>query len=124
MKFKICKHCGNIITMIKDSRVPVMCCGEKMVELEAGTTDASLEKHVPVYNKEDNKVYVSVGSVDHPMVEEHYIEWIVLETNKGIQKKDLKPNEKPQAVFMVLDDEEVLNVYEYCNLHGLWKVSK
>lgn len=124
MKFKRCNHCGNIITMIKDKGVPVMCCGEKMQEIEVGTIDASIEKHVPVYRKEDNKVYVSVGSVEHPMVDEHYIEWIILETNKGIQKKELKPNNKPEAVFAILDDEEVVRVYEYCNLHGLWSCEK
>ena len=120
-KFYICKHCGNIITKLKDSAVPVMCCGENMVELVAGTTDASLEKHIPVFKVEDNKVYVTVGSVEHPMTAEHFIEWVYLKTNKGGQIKYLKPLEKPQTCFTICEDEEVEFVYAYCNLHSLWK---
>ena len=90
MKFYVCEHCGNIITYAKDAGVPVMCCGQKMVELVPGTTDAAVEKHVPVIKAEGQKVVVEVGGVAHPMIAEHYIEWIVLETEKGCQKVDLK----------------------------------
>ena len=92
-----------------------------MIEMIPGTTDAAVEKHVPVVNVEGNKVIVSVGSVTHPMLPEHYIEWIVLATNKGIQKKLLKPGEEPKAEFALLDGEKVEGAWEFCNLHKLWK---
>lgn len=120
MKFYICEHCGNIVTKIEDKRVPLFCCGQKMTELVPGTVDASLEKHVPVVEIDGNTVNVKVGSVTHPMIEEHYIQWICLETDKGTQIKYLKAGEAPEATF-VLTDEKPVAVYEYCNLHGLWK---
>ena len=120
-KFYICAHCGNIIAYVKNSGVPVMCCGEKMQEIVPGTTDASLEKHVPVYTVEGNKVLVKVGAVTHPMQEEHYIQWISLQTKQGNQRKVLKPTDAPEACFCLCDGDEVEAVYEYCNLHGLWK---
>ena len=119
-KFYICKHCGNIIAKVKDSGVPVVCCGEKMAELVPGTTDAAVEKHVPVYEVKDGKVYVTVGSVEHPMLPEHYIEWVSLQTKQGNQRKCLKPGEAPKVYFL-LAGEKPLAVYAYCNLHGLWK---
>ena len=121
MKFYICKHCGNIITKLTDKVVPVMCCGEKMQELVAGTTDAAVEKHVPVVTVSEGKVNVVIGEVEHPMTPEHFIEWVVVETNLGEKIKHLEPNQKPQAEFAILADETVLNVYAYCNLHSLWK---
>ena len=121
MKFYICEHCGNIIAMVRDKGVPVMCCGQKMTEIIPGTTDASVEKHVPAYEVKDGKVFVTVGSVEHPMLPEHYIEWIAVETNLGNQRKTLKPGEPPKAVFALLEGEEVRAVYAYCNLHSLWK---
>ena len=120
-KFYICAHCGNIIAFVKNSGVPVMCCGEKMQEIIPGTVDASLEKHVPVYTVEGNKVCVKVGAVTHPMQEEHYIQWISLQTKQGNQRKVLKPTDAPEACFCLCDGDEVEAVYEYCNLHGLWK---
>lgn len=98
-----------------------MCCGQKMVELVPGTTDAAVEKHVPVIKQEGQKVTVEVGSVTHPMMAEHYIEWIVLETEKGYQKVDLKPEEAPSAEFALVEGDKVVAAYAYCNLHGLWK---
>lgn len=121
MRFFKCEHCGNIITMVEDKGVPVMCCGEKMTEMIPGTTDAATEKHVPIYTVDGNKVAVSVGDVEHPMMEEHSIEWIVLETKQGCQIKKLKPGEPPKASFVMTEDDEVAAVYEYCNLHGLWR---
>lgn len=120
MKFYRCEHCGNIVTFVENKGVPVMCCGQKMTELEPGTTDAAKEKHVPVVEKDGDQVKVKVGSVEHPMMEEHYIQWVCLETEKGSQIKYLKAGEKPEAVFSLKDDEFVA-AYEYCNLHGLWK---
>ena len=121
MKFYRCKHCGNIIAMVNDSGVRVKCCGEEMMELIPGEVDAALEKHVPVFEKNGNILTVRVGSVTHQMLEEHYIQWIAIRTNKGNQRKRLNPGDEPKAEFALLDGEEVLEVYEYCNLHGLWR---
>ena len=121
MKFYICEHCGNIIAKVKDAGVPVVCCGEKMKELVPNTEDAAQEKHVPVYEVKGNVVEVNVGAADHPMLEEHYIEWIALQTDKGNQRKALRPGAAPHASFALLDGEQVEAVYAYCNLHGLWK---
>ena len=121
MKFYICKHCGNIVAMVKASGAPISCCGQKMTEIEAGTTDASVEKHVPVVEVKDGKVLVTVGTVAHPMAPEHYIEWIVLCTDKGNQRKQLNPGDKPQACFALCEGEKVETAYAYCNLHSLWK---
>ncbi len=120
-KFFICKHCGNIIAMVKDVGVPIMCCGQKMTEIIPGTTDAAVEKHVPAYKVEGNIVTVNVGSVEHPMLPEHYIEWVSLQTKQGNQRKALNPGEKPEVCFALCEDDEVEAVYAYCNLHGLWK---
>ncbi|MCR5848686.1 MAG: desulfoferrodoxin [Lachnospiraceae bacterium] len=119
-KFYICEKCGNLIGMINESGVPVMCCGQKMTKLEPGTTDASLEKHVPVVNVEGNIVKVNVGSADHPMVEEHSILWVYLQTDKGGQRKNLEVGKAPCVEF-TLGDEKPIAVFAYCNLHGLWK---
>lgn len=107
--------------MVKDKGVPVFCCGQKMTELVAGTVEASAEKHIPVYKVEGNKVHVTVGSVEHPMLEAHFIEWISLETKQGNQRKVLEPGQKPEACFAMCEGDEVVAVYAYCNLHGLWK---
>ncbi|MBR5858179.1 MAG: desulfoferrodoxin [Phascolarctobacterium sp.] len=119
-KFFVCKHCGNMIGLLHDAGVPMMCCGEKMVELVPNTTDAAQEKHVPVATVEGNKVVVNIGSVDHPMAAEHWIQWVYLETDKGGHRKVLNPGEKPHVVFALTEDEKPVAVYEYCNLHGLW----
>lgn len=121
MKFYICKHCGNIIAFAKNSGVPVMCCGEKMHEITPNTTDAAQEKHVPVVTVDGNCITVEVGSVPHPMQDEHYIEWISLQTAQGNQRKCLKPGEAPKVQFMICDDDKPLSAMAYCNLHGLWE---
>nr|WP_316607138.1 desulfoferrodoxin family protein [uncultured Ruminococcus sp.] len=121
MKFYICEHCGNMIAMVRDKGVPVMCCGQKMTEIVPGTTDAAVEKHVPVFEVKDNIVHVKVGSVAHPMLDEHYIEWIAVQTTAGNQRKALKPGDAPEACFALCEGEEVEAVYAYCNLHSLWK---
>ena len=120
-KFYICGHCGNIITKVKDAGVPVMCCGQKMTELVPGSTDAAQEKHVPVYVVEGNTVKVTVGSVEHPMQPEHYIEWVTLQTKQGSQRKALQPGQKPEVCFTICEGDAVEAVYAYCNLHSLWK---
>ena len=107
--------------MIKSSPCPTMCCGEAMVELVPGTSDGAHEKHVPAVTVDGNTVSVKVGEVEHPMMEAHYIMWIVLETKQGIQRKALNPGEKPEALFALVEGDEAVAAYEYCNLHGLWK---
>ena len=121
MKFFKCEVCGNIIHFMNASGVPVMCCGKKMEELIPGTSDGAAEKHVPVIVREGNKITVMVGEVAHPMVEEHYIQWVILETKKGFQKVSLNPDEAPKAEFVLAEGDEAVAAYEYCNLHGLWK---
>ncbi len=103
MKFYRCEHCGNIIAMVEDKGVPVFCCGQKMTEIVPGTVDASREKHVPVYTVENNKVQVTVGAAEHPMIPEHYIGWIALETTAGNQRKRLEPGQTPKAEFALLE---------------------
>ncbi|MBN7774190.1 desulfoferrodoxin family protein [Clostridium aminobutyricum] len=120
-KFFVCKHCGNLVELIHDSGVSMVCCGDPMTELVANTVEASVEKHIPVVTVEGNKITAKVGSVEHPMVDEHYIEWIYLQTEKGGQRKNLLPGEAPEASFLVVDDEKPVVVFAYCNLHGLWK---
>ena len=120
-KFYVCSHCGNIIAKVKDVGVPVMCCGQKMTEIIPGTTEASQEKHIPVYQVEGNIVTVRVGAVDHPMTAEHLIEWVSLQTKQGNQRKILAPGQEPVVRFALCEGDEVEAVYAYCNLHGLWK---
>ena len=121
MKFYKCKHCGQIIAMIEPTGVPVICCGEPMEEMVANTQDASAEKHVPDYKCESGKCNVNIGTSDHPMADEHYIKWIVVETDKGNYLKVLEPGQKPCKSFNLCEDEKPCNVYAYCNIHGLWK---
>ena len=121
LKFYKCPRCGNVVIKVVDSGAGLTCCGTNMVELKAGTTDAATEKHVPVYTVEGNTVSVAVGSVAHPMLEEHLINFIAVVTSDGYQVKNLKAGEEPKATFTLNEGEEVEAVYEYCNLHGLWK---
>ena len=119
-KFYICRHCGNLVSMIHDAGVPMMCCGQKMTALEAGTVEASREKHIPVIEVEGTKVTVTVGAVEHPMIAEHSILWVYLQTTKGPQRKCLEVGKAPTVTFALTEDEEPLAAYAYCNLHGLW----
>ncbi|MBO4440214.1 MAG: desulfoferrodoxin [Spirochaetaceae bacterium] len=120
MKFYKCKTCGKIIAMVEETGVPTVCCGESMVELVPNTTDAAVEKHVPVIAQKGNIVEVTVGSVEHPMTPEHYIPWIAIQTKTGNQRKTLKPGNPPKATFALVDGDEVVKAVAYCNLHGLW----
>ena len=119
-KFYICSHCGNIVEMVHDAGVKPFCCGQKMNELIPNTVDASGEKHIPAVKVGEGVVEVNVGSVDHPMVDVHWIEWVQLVTNKGSYRKWLNPGEAPNVKFL-LSEEKPVAVYAYCNLHGLWK---
>lgn len=120
IRFFRCRHCGNVVEKSIDSGVPLVCCGEKMEELTPSTTDAGTEKHLPVAEFIDGgkKLHVKVGSIAHPMLPEHHISFIALETEHGIHR--INPTDKPEAVFCIGDDKPVA-VYEYCNIHGLWK---
>ena len=120
LKFYICETCKNIITKIVDSKVSVVCCGKPMKELIPGVVDGALEKHVPAVTIEGNTVKVQIGEVIHPMLAEHYIQFIALETKNGCQIKNLKAGDEPKAEFILADGDEAVAVYEYCNLHGLW----
>ena len=119
-KFLLCRRCGNLIEMINDSGVTPICCGTDMDVLTANTTEAATEKHIPVIEINGNIAKVIVGEVLHPMEEAHYIEWIYLETNKGIKRVNLKPGDEPVVSFTLAEDETVSSAYAYCNLHGLW----
>ena len=120
-KFYICEKCGNLVEMIHDSGVNPVCCGQKMTHLEPGVVEASHEKHIPVVSVEGSVVKVSVGSVMHPMSEEHSILWVYLQTDKGGHRKNLEVGASPEVSFS-LNNEKPLAAYAYCNLHGLWKV--
>lgn len=122
MKSKIaflkCEVCGNLVELINNGGGELVCCGRPMTKLDANTFDASVEKHVPVAERKDGKIIVTVGSVEHPMTEEHYIEWIAVASDDGIERIELSPGSEPKAVFC---DKNNVDVYAYCNLHGLWK---
>ncbi len=120
VKFLVCEKCGNLVGVINESGAPMMCCGQKMKVIEAGTAEASKEKHIPVAVVEGDCVKVSIGSVAHPMAEEHSILWVYLKTDKGGHRKNLAPGEAPEVCFALCDEKPVA-VYAYCNLHGLWK---
>lgn len=120
MKFYKCSLCGNIVELVKEGGGQLVCCGQPMAELIPGTTDAAVEKHVPVVEVNGSVVTVKVGEVDHPMLAEHYIEWIAIETNEGIQRKALQPGDAPIASFILADADTFVKAYAYCNLHSLW----
>ena len=123
VKFYWCSHCGNILSPAFDAGVTPVCCGEKMALLEAGMTDAALEKHVPVIEREEDgkHVKVSVGAVLHPMSEDHYIQFVVIAHGERIYYQRLSPGEEPAVRFSIKDNSVPITAYEFCNLHGLWK---
>ena len=119
-RFFKCVHCGNMLGLINDKGVPLMCCGEKMAELIPNTAEASTEKHLPAVHDCECCFSVQVGSVPHPMEDDHFISFIYVETEQGGQRKCLKPGMEPKSAFCFTEDKPVA-VYAYCNLHGLWK---
>jgi len=121
IKFYRCEVCGQIIAIVKKTGVPLVCCGKPMKEIIPGTVDASHEKHLPVIEQNGNIVTVKVGSVAHPMLEEHHIEWIALQTKTGNQRKMLKAGDKPEVCFALCEGDAPVAALEWCNLHGLWK---
>lgn len=120
MIIRVCRHCGNLIELLHNSQVPLICCGEPMLELVPNTVEASGEKHIPVVTSQNGVITVHVGSVTHPMAPEHYIQWIALQTDQGTHRTFLSPGQEPSAAFTI-GDEKPIAVYAYCNLHGLWK---
>lgn len=119
-KFYRCKHCGNTFGVMVDGGVTPICCGEPMVEIKANSTEAAVEKHIPEVTVDGNKVEVVVGSVLHPMTPEHWIDWVLVATNKGRHRIVLQPGEEPKVTVTLADEEKVARVYAHCNLHGLW----
>lgn len=122
--FYVCKHCGNIIRMVKNSGVPVICCGEPMSKLVPNTVEAATEKHIPVVSVNSNVVTVNVGENQHPMTSEHLIEWIAVVTEKGEYIRCLTADDEPTAIFTLSDNETVQEVFAFCNLHGLWQAKQ
>lgn len=120
-QFYRCEKCGNIVGMIHYGGGPLACCGQPMVLLTANTTDAATEKHVPSVKMDGNTLHVQVGSTLHPMTEEHYIQWIVAVQGSLTQRVQLTPQDEPKATFTIDPAKGPVTVYEYCNLHGLWK---
>ncbi len=118
VSFFRCKHCGNMVALIKAGGGTLVCCGEQMELLVPNTVDAAVEKHVPVSVRNNGSISVEVGSVAHPMVDVHYIEWIAVVGDEGIEIIYLHPGDDPKATF---SDKKNAEVYEYCNIHGLWK---
>lgn len=114
-----CEKCGNLVEALSDGHAPLMCCGEKMVELEEKTADKTTEKHVPIIEKVEGGYKVVVGSTAHPMTEAHLIEWIELVTEDSVLRGYLTPDSAPEYTFIT--DKKALYAREYCNLHGLWK---
>lgn len=121
MKFYRCMRCGNQIEMIHDAGPNPICCGADMREMIPGSSDGAAEKHVPVASRDGNCISVWVGEDPHPMMEAHYIQWILLETRQGVQRRNLNPGNEPRAEFLLTKGDEPVAVYAYCNLHGLWE---
>lgn len=120
IKFYKCQICGKVIAVVENSGTQTICCGQEMQELIPGTTDAVIEKHVPVIKTENNLATVCVGTMPHPMEEKHFIKWIALQTTQGFYLKDLEPGKKPELQFALTKDEKIEKAYAYCNLHNLW----
>jgi len=122
-KFYVCKKCGNMVSMLHESGVKMVCCGEEMTELVPNTTDAAVEKHVPIITVKDDIVTVTVGSVPHPMTPEHKIMWIYLQTEKGEQLNCVDTQDKAETTYRLTDGDKIIAAFAYCNLHGLWKAT-
>lgn len=121
--FYICEICGNIVGLINDAGIPLVCCGEDMTELVPNTMEAKTDYHIPAVSTKNNIVTVKIGSQPHPMTEQHHISWVYLQTAKGGQRKILKPNEEPVLNFALTNDDKAEIAYAYCTLHGIWKTN-
>ena len=121
MKFYMSENYANIITKLTSNGAPMMVDGKELTLIQPGAIDAAVEKHVPAVSVEGNLIHVNVGEVNHPMTEEHYIPWVVLETSHGAQVRWLQPTDAPSVSFLLAEGEDAKVVYAYCNLHGLWQ---
>ncbi len=119
-KYLFCEKCGNL----KEYGQEDMCCSEQMHIIKPNSQDAAQEKHVPVVEKNDRQIKVTVGSIEHPMSEEHYIKYIIIKTNRRFKKVTLTPKDCPQCIIDIEKDEQIENAFAYCNLHGLWMNEK
>jgi len=119
----VCSICGNVVEVVNPGATALVCCNKPMDKLEAGIKDASLEKHVPVIEKMSDGIKVKVGSVAHPMEEKHFIQFIEVLTKEQVLRAELAPNQAPEATFLLNKSDEVIEVREYCNVHGLWKAN-
>ena len=124
MEFLKCKHCENVVAFVKNEGNKISCCNDIMEKMLVNNSDGSREKHMPIYEKNGNYLHVVVGEILHPSSKEHHIEWIALVTNKGNQRKVLLDNDKAETYFLIEEDDEVKELYAYCNLHGLWGIKK
>lgn len=123
IRFYKCEVCGNIVCMIEDSGNRLTCCGKQMHELRPASTDGALEKHVPVYEcSSDGELHVKIGELPHPMEMIHYIDFVVVETTQGFQLQKIRNTNTPEAHFKLNPDENIVNIYIYCNLHGLYSL--
>ncbi len=120
IKFYICEVCGNLVELVEEGGGTLVCCGKEMTYIEPNTKEAAFEKHIPVVTVDKNKVNIKVGEIEHPMTKEHYIKWIYIKTNSGIRRYELSYDMKPE-ITVELEDTKNMEVYAYCNLHGLWK---
>lgn len=118
--FLKCNVCGNIVVKLVDKGVSLFCCGQMMQEVNVHSTDAAVEKHVPVVEQNGNTIFVKVGEVEHPMTAEHYISHIIVLTDKGYYVRELTPGDRPEATYILATDEKLEKVYSICNLHGIW----
>ena len=121
VRFFVCNHCNSVVAMVSGSEIPEQCCDEKMQEIIPGTSEGAKEKHIPVYDVKGDTVTVSVGEAEHPMTPEHYIDWVCIETEDGLQFKKLNPSMSPKVSFCISKGDKVKAVYAFCNLHSLWK---
>lgn len=122
-KFLVCKNCGNLVEVIEGKDIPIICCGNNMEHIVPNTVEASIEKHKPVVNLENGCAHIIVGSTIHPMEENHYIKWIYVETNIRSLRYNFKHGDKPEILVNLDENEKIINVYAFCNLHGLWSQS-
>ena len=114
-----CELCGNMVEKVVNGGGTLVCCGQEMTLVGEDTTEAATEKHIPVVEKVDGGIKVTVGSVVHPMTDAHYIQWIEVVTGQGVLRKHLTPKDAPVATFLLDTDEYYVRAY--CNIHGLWK---
>ena len=117
-----CEICGNIVEVLQEGEGQLVCCGQPMTPLKPKIEDQGKEKHVPVINESPGHLTIKVGSISHPMEDNHYIKWIEVITDEGVEKKFLKPGQPPEAPFEIKG--KIVEVRDYCNIHGLWHTKK